>query len=239
MLKIIDILNTSRTDFKELMREPKYAALVHKKMKIIIELGLSKKIDAKRVYLLERVGEDDILPELRQFLGSLSVEWCEMKRGGSFFQFPLSEAESRLCDLQPDEAVLLCDFVLTDYCGYAWMNAENEYFIEAKKGGFYSFWEGKSIPTHYSIDSGGALRLASEHASDSYYAYNYTSKKWEKRTDPSPETVRLSDSERTEILDIMKDINRLYDNAKVAWIKSGSRIVIFDIWIMYSQGILE
>ncbi len=239
MLKIINILNTSRKDFTELMREPKYAALVHRKMKLIIELGLSKQIDTKQIYLLERAGSDEILPELRQFLASLNMDWCELKRGGAFSQFPVSEAESHLRDLQDGEAVLLTDFVTTDYCGYAWINAANEYYIEAKKGGFYSFWEGRSIPTHYSISGNGQLRLASEHASDSYYSYNPVCKKWEKKNDPDPETVRLSEAERTEILDIMKAINKLYYNARVAWIKSGSRIVIFDIWIMYSQGILE
>lgn len=239
MLKIIDILNTSLTDFKDLVRLPKYSALIQRKMKIIIETALSGNIEAKKIYLIERTDESDISQQVADFVASLDMEWCEINRGGVFSQFAHSQAEEILSDIKSGEVVMLRDFVLTDYCGYAWVNCQKDIFIEAKKGGFYSYWEGTGIPTQYLVSEDGSIKLADERASSVYYSYDFDAKKWSRRDAEEPETVRLTQSDIEAIRRILFNVNKVYHNVKVAWIKSRGSIVVFDIWIMFGQGVLE
>ena len=239
MLKIIDILNTSLTDFKDLVRLPKYSALIQRKMKIIIETALSGNIEAKKIYLIERTDDSDIAQQAAEFVASLDMEWCEINRGGVFSQFARSQAEEFLNDIKPGEVVMLRDFVLTDYCGYAWVNCHNDIFIEAKKGGFYSYWEGTGIPTHYLVAADGSVKLADERSSSVYYMYDFEAKKWSRRETEQPETVCLTEHDIEAIRRILFNVNKAYHNVKVAWIKSRGSIVVFDIWIMFGQGVLE
>lgn len=239
MLQIIDILNTSLTDFKDFVRQPKYSALIQRKMKIIIETALSGNIEAKKIFLIERIGEDDITNEVRDFVASLDMEWCEINHGGNFAQFSREDLEDVLVDIHPGEVIMLRDFVLTDYCGYAWINCQKDIFIEAKKGGFYSYWEGAGIPTHYLVSSDGSVKFSEERACSVYYTYDFDIKKWCRVEDPEPETVSLTQEDIEAIRRILYNVNKAYHNVKVAWIKSKGSIVVFDIWIMFGQGVLE
>ena len=201
MLKIIDLLNTSVDDFKDMMLQKKYNSLIQRKMKIIIETAILGQIETKKIYILERIGDEPIEEELGKFAALIDMEWCELNRGGVFSQFHHSETIEKLRSLPPGETVMLREFVLTDYCGYAWINCKHDVFM--------------------------------------YYDYDFGRRKWRKLADEESEIVRLSEEERKVVFQILLEVNKTYHNVKVAWIKSKGRIVVFDIWIMVGQGVLE
>lgn len=239
MLRIIDLLKTSVDDFKDMMLQKKYNSLIQRKMKIIIETALLGQIETKKIYILERIGDEPIEEELRKFAALIDMEWCELNRGGVFSQFHYSETIEKLRSLLPGETVMLREFVLTDYCGYAWVNCKHDVFIEAKKGGFYTYWECSDIPTHYIMDKDGITKFKNEKECTMYYDYDFGRRQWRKLVDEKSETVRLSEEERKAVFLILLEVNKTYHNVKVAWIKSKGRIVVFDIWLMVGQGVLE
>lgn len=239
MLKTIDVLNLSYDDFRALFNERKYSNLIQRKMKIIISMALAGYIDTKKIYIIERVGDDDVEDDIVEFVNTLNMKWCEMNRGGVFTQFAKSEAKDELKKINPGETVMLREFVLTDYCGYATRNAMGNTYIEVRKGGFYSFWEAKGIPTYYILDKDKNVITSREHATERFVTFDYKKRSWDKFLTGDIEKVTLSGSELDKITNILSSVSKTYRNAKIAWIKSGEEIIVFDIWIMFNQGILE
>jgi len=239
VLNIIDVINISFDEFRKLLNEEKYNTLIKRKLKIIIKMVLLGHIKANQVYLIERIGEEPVENDIAKFVSSLDMQWCEMNKGGEFIQFKKDEAEDVLRTINPGEVVMLRDFVPTDYCGYVSWNADRDFLVEARKGGFYSFWEAKGVPTYYIIDKNNKVKQFAENACSEYSAYDYEKRHWYRVKDETPEKVVICKDELKQITDILVNVSRNYRKPRVAWIKNGDRIVVFDIWIMYNQGVLE
>lgn len=239
MLKIIDVLKLSYDGFRLLFKEEKYKNLIQRKMKIIISMALSGNINAKGVYLIERIGDEPIEKDIDEFLSGINMKWCEMNRGGDFSQFTFEEAAENMRKIKPGETLMFREFVLTDYCGYATWNKDGNIFIEVRKGGFYSFWEAKETPTHYIVNREKKFLLADERVLKFCTSYDYKNRMWNRNSESDGEKVCLTEQEVTEIAETLINVCKVYRNAKIAWIKSGDEVVVFDIWIMFNQGILE
>ncbi len=239
-MKIVDLLTVDCLELGRLSDNPRYKGLIQRKLRLLARTKMIHQVNYSNYWLVDKLENpsESIDLVLEGFLSQASGKWFEVK-GQSFLKRCAHEQlEEMIRNLPKEEAIVIRDFPETDYCGYAWLTADGNTYIEAYKGGFWGLWNAEAIPSHYLYSKMDGVVSKHVNPAKGYFMFNYDEDKWE-RKECEQELVDISDELLEIINEFVRKINHNKIKMKIAWIINSAGVTVFDIFIPLGVSSIE
>lgn len=239
-MKIVDLLTVDSLELGRLSDNPRYKGLIQRKLRLLARTKMIHQVNYSNYWLVDKMENpsESVDEVMEQFRSQASGKWFEVK-GKSFVKRCANDRLAEMIRELPDEeAIVIRDFPETEYCGYAWLTADDNTYIEAYKGGFWGLWNAEAIPSHYLYGKKDGVVARHVNPAKGYFAFNYDKDVWE-RKESDQEQVDIGDELLGTINTFLRKINQNKIKMKIAWIVNSAGVTVFDIFIPLGVSSIE